>query len=587
MKDEVKSKFLTFFIFITIGFIVFAATLLYWSSIDLRSPNLQTSDAKMSLRGSILSADNYILANSQRLYKVVVDTRNIDPDKKDLFIKLYCLYTNDNENRVRKIIDADNGSVTLSYGIDSKNAEHLRSLAGKLLKLGVFKSYTKSNGIVFLHGMDIVQSGELRVYPYKDTLAPIVGYVRKIEQDAITRREGVKGIERFYEDRLSYAQDSYIVGYRDAINSIILNKKVKVKEPINGQNIQLSVPLKLQKMVERQLDLHKERLGAKEIIAVIMDSRTGQILSLADSNRYDANSFKKEDYPYLNIQAAEYAYEPGSVMKPIVYALLLKNGKVTPNDIVRTHGGKYTLGKYTITDEHRFESDWISAKNVIVYSSNIGMTQLAQKMDPEPYYSGLKTFGFGSRTGMDLAHENVGEIPSINNFAAETIRGSVGYGYSLNVNFLQLIKAFNVFNNNGLMVNPKIASYIIDKQNIRHDIKNDESVKVIDEDIAAIIQKTLIETVKEGTGTKAFVSGIVVGGKTGTAQIAQGGVYHRRYNSSFIGFANDNEGAKYTIGVLVVEPSRSYFGSQSAAPIFKDIVTTMIEDGKLRPALTE
>ncbi|MDR0762739.1 MAG: penicillin-binding protein 2 [Campylobacteraceae bacterium] len=581
MKDEVKSKFLTFFIFITMGFIVFISTLLYWSSIDLHSPNLQTSEAKMSLRGSVLSADNYMLANSQRLYKVVVDTRNIDTEKKELFIKLYCLYTNDNEGRVRKIINSDNGSVTLSYGIDSKSAEHLQSLAGKLLKLGVFKSYTKPNGIVFLRGMDIVQSGELRVYPYKDTLAPIVGYVRKVEQDAITRREGVKGIERFYEDRLSFAQDSYIVGYRDAINSIILNKKVKVKEPINGQNIQLSIPLKLQKMLEYQLDLHKKRLEAKEIIAVVMDSRTGQIISLASSNRYNINSFRKEDYPYLNIQAAEYTYEPGSVMKPIVYALLLKSGKVSPNDIVRTYSGKYSMGRYTITDEHRFESEWISAKDVIVYSSNIGMVQLAQKMDAEPYYSGLKAFGLGSKTGIDLAHENTGEMPSVNDFAKETIRSSVGYGYSLNVNFLQLIKAFNVFNNDGLMINPKIANYIIDKQNIRHDIRSDEPTRVISESIASIIQKTLIETVAKGTGTKAFVDGIIVGGKTGTAQIAQGGIYHKRYNSSFIGFANDNDGAKFTIGVLVIEPSRSYFGSQSAAPIFKDIVTTMIEDGKL------
>ncbi|MDR0762833.1 MAG: penicillin-binding protein 2, partial [Campylobacteraceae bacterium] len=74
---------------------------------------------------------------------------------------------------------------------------------------------------------------------------------------------------------------------------------------------------------------------------------------------------------------------------------------------------------------------------------------------------------------------------------------------------------------------------------------------------------------------------------TGTAQIAQGGIYHKRYNSSFIGFANDNDGAKFTIGVLVIEPSRSYFGSQSAAPIFKDIVTTMIEDGKLHRISSE
>ncbi|MDR1976986.1 MAG: penicillin-binding protein 2 [Campylobacteraceae bacterium] len=581
MNYEVKSKFTLFFILVTVGFVVFIATLLYWSSIDLRSPNLQMSEEKMSLRGSIISADNYVLSGSQRLYKVVVDTRNINPEKKELFIKLYCLYTNDKEARIKKIINQESGSVTLSYNIDSKNAEHLQSLAGKLLKLGVFKSYTRPNGIVFLHGMDIVQSGELRVYPYKDALSPIVGHVRKVEQDAITRRQGVKGIERYYEDRLSFAQDSYIIGYRDAINSIILNKKVKVKEPINGQDIQLSIPLKLQKMVERKLDLHKEKLGAKEIIAVVMESGTGKIVSLASSNRYDVNSFKKDEYPFLNIQAAEYIYEPGSVMKPIVYALLLKNGKIVPNDIVRTHNGRYTMGKFTITDEHRFESEWITAKNAIIHSSNVGMAQLAQKLDPESYFSGLKSFGFGQKSGVDLSQENAGAIPTVNQLTSEIARGSTGYGYGINVNFLQLIKAFNVFNNDGLMINPKIAEYIIDKQNIRHDIRNEEPQRVIPANIANSIKQTLIETVTEGTGTRAFVEGVTVGGKTGTAQMAQGGVYLRRYNSSFIGFANDNDGAKFTIGVLVIEPSRNYFGAQSAAPIFKDVVKGMIEDGKL------
>ncbi|MDR2789897.1 MAG: penicillin-binding protein 2 [Campylobacteraceae bacterium] len=587
MKDEVKSKFLTFFIFITIGFIVFIATLLYWSSIDLRSPNLQTSDAKMSLRGSILSADNYMLANSQRLYKVVVDTRNIDPEKKELFIKLYCLYTNDSEARVRKIINSEEGSVTISYSIDSKSAEHLQSLAGKLLKLGVFKSYTKPNGIVFLHGMDIIQSGELRVYPYKDTLSPIVGYVRKIEQDAITRREGVKGIERFYEDKLSFAQDSYIVGYRDAIDTIILNKEVRVKESISGQDIQLSVPLKLQKIIERKLDLHKVRLDAKEIIAVVMKSDTGDILSLASSNRYDANSLKQNDYPFLNIQSVEYIYEPGSVIKPIVYALLLKNGKITPKDIFRTHGGEYNMGKYNIKDEHKFQSEWITARDAIVYSSNVVMAQLGQKLDAAHYYEGLTAFGFGEKSGIDLAQENTGGKISANQFKSEITRAANAYGYGINVNFIQLIKAFNVFNNNGLMIKPKIVSSIIDRKNIIHEIKNEEPVRVIPEHIANTIQKTLIDTVKEGSGTRAFVEGITVGGKTGTAQIAQGGVYYKRYNSSFIGFANDNMGNKYTIGVLVIEPNRDYFGAQSAAPIFKDIALGMIEEGRLYSDLTQ
>ncbi|MDR0665788.1 MAG: penicillin-binding protein 2 [Campylobacteraceae bacterium] len=577
MDDKVKSKFLIFFIVVTVCFMIFIAALLYWSSVDLQRLNLQTSDTRMSLRGSILSADDYTLASSQRLYKVMVDTRNIDPEQKDLFVKLYSLYSNSDEGEVKKIIESKNGSVVLSYSMDSKSAKLLQSLGSKLLKRGVFKT----NGMSFLHGLDIIQSGESRVYPHKDTLSPIVGYTRKIEQNAITRREGVKGLERYYEDALSFAQDIYIAGYRDVIDTIILNRKVKVKEPINGQDIRLSIPLKLQKMVERKLDLHKTRLEAKEIIAVVMKSDTGDIISLASSNRYDANSLKQDDYPFLNIQSAEYIYEPGSVMKPIVYALLLNNGKINPKDIFRTYGGEYNMGRYTIKDEHKFKSEWISARDAIVYSSNVVMAQLGQKLDAREYYDGLRAFGFGEKSGIDLTYENGGDKISVNHFKNEIARSTIGYGYGINVNFMQLIKAFNVFNNDGLLINPKIVSYIVDKKNIIHEIKNEESVRVISENTANTIKQTLIDTVKDGSGTKAFVDGVITGGKTGTAQIAQGGVYHRRYNSSFIGFANDGSGSKYTIGVLVIEPSREYFSSQSAAPIFKDIVLCMLEEGKL------
>ncbi|MDR2081756.1 MAG: penicillin-binding protein 2 [Campylobacteraceae bacterium] len=583
MDDKVKSKFLIFFIAVTVFFLIFVIALLYWSNTDLQRLNLQTSDTRMSLRGSILSADNYTLASSQRLYKVMVDTRNIDPEQKELFIKLYSLYSGDDEKEVKKIIESKNGSVTLSYNTDAKSAKLLRSLGSKLLKRGVFKT----NGMSFLRGLDIVQSGESRIYAHKDTLSPIVGYTRKIEQDAITRREGVKGLERYYEDKLSFAQDIYIAGYRDVIDTIILNKEVRAKESINGQDIQLSIPLKLQKMIERKLDLHKERLEAKEIIAVVMKSDTGDILSIASSNRYDANSLKQNDYPLLNIQSVEYVYEPGSVIKPIVYALLLKNGVITSKDIFRTHGGEYNMGRYNIKDEHKFKSEWITARDAIVYSSNVVMAQLGQKLDAGQYHDGLTAFGFGEKSGIDLAQENAGDKISRNKLKSEITRATTAYGYGINVNFMQLIKAFNVFNNDGLLINPKIVNFIIDKKNIIHEIKNEEPVRVIPEHIANIIQKTLIDTVKEGSGTRAFVEGITVGGKTGTAQIAQGGVYYRRYNSSFIGFANDDNGAKYTIGVLVIEPLRDYFGSQSAAPVFKDITLGMIEEGKLHSNLTK
>jgi cell division protein FtsI (penicillin-binding protein 3) len=422
--------------------------------------------------------------------------------------------------------------------------------------------------------MDVTESGETRIYPYKDVLEPLLGYTNKINTGRIIRREGVKGIEKFYDDRLSSVQDSYLVGPRDISNSIILNKNSNGKEAIDGQSIQLSIPIKFQKIVEHTLDTHKERLGAKEVIAVVMKSDSGDILSLATSNRYDRTNVK--DIRLMNINAVEYTYEPGSVMKPIIYAILLRDKKIEPSDVVNGHGGRYRLGTFWITDEHKF--DWLSAENVIIYSSNIGIAQLAQKLDTLSYSKGLKDFGFTQKSQIDLSQENAGYIESLN---GEVYKGTVGYGYGLQVNFMQLIKAFNVFNNDGFIVAPKIASNIIDKFGKRHELGYDPKVAVISPDVARSVQRTLIKTILIGTGAKAKVEGVTVGGKTGTAEIKRGSL-SVGYNSSFIGFANDNNGAKYTIGVLVIEPSRSYFGAQSAAPIFKEITQKMIEEGYLK-----
>ncbi|MDR1554856.1 MAG: penicillin-binding protein 2 [Campylobacteraceae bacterium] len=577
---QVKNKFAIFFILIIFGFIVFVAMLLVWSNMDRDLPNFKASETKTALRGVILSQDNYTLAATKRLYEVSIDTRNLDPNKKDLFVKLYSIYSGDSEQNVRAAINKKSGSVILSYKIDSKQAEHLRSLAKTLLRLGVFKSYQNpQDGKVIFNGMDVVESGEMRIYPYKDTLEPLIGYTNKINMGRIVKREGVKGIERYYDDRLASIQDSYLVGSRDISNTIILNRNIQAKERIDGQGIQISIPLKFQKIVENTLDKYKKQLEAKEIITVVMKSDTGDILSIATSNRYDRNSVK--DISLMNINAVEYTYQPGSVMKPIIYAILLRENKVNPNDVVNIYGGKYKLGQFWIKDEHVFESNWVSAENIIVYSSNIGIAQLSQRLDTLSYYKGLTDFGITQRSQIDLSYENTGYIGSLN---GEVYKGNVGYGYGLHVNFMQLIKAFNVFNNDGFMVNPKIATFIIDKFGKRHEIGYDPKSSVLPENVAKTVQKTLIKAVTVGTGLKAQVDGITTGGKTGTAEIRKDGKIVG-YDSSFIGFANDDKGNRYTIGVLVIEPSRNYFGAQSAAPIFRDITLSMIEEGYLKKAL--
>ncbi len=582
-KDTRKIKILFLFTLVTLGFVIFIGTLFYWAQIDRRLPRLTYKEQIHATRGNIISSDNFKVATSKKLYKAVIDTRNIDPDKLDLFVNLYSLYSGDNRKRVKKRILSRRGSLVLSYKINPKNAKHLKSLARKLFRLGVFKTYhNKKTGISFLRGLNIVESGERRVYPVKKTLTPVIGYVKKIEKDGITKVTGVKGLERYYEDKLLSIQDTTVVGNRDISNTIILNRNSISSRRIDGYDIHTTVSLKLQKMIEDMLDKYKKDLDAKEIIASVMHSKSGAIIALASSNRFNPDFIRREDYKSLNVSAIEYAYEPGSVMKPITFALLLMAGKVNPYDLVRTYGGRFKYGRRVITDTHDYE--WLSAEDVIVHSSNIGIFQLAQKLDAIEFYQGLKDFGFTKRTNIDLPYEKRGKIPSIHRLKSETYKGTTSYGYGMTATFMQVLKAYNIFNNNGRMVTPYIAQYFEDPTGKKYPTIHDKETEILPISIAKRMQSILVKTVQKGTGVKAKIDGLMIGGKTGTAHIAERGGYVRKYNSSFFGFANDKKN-NFTIGVLVIEPKKKYhyFASMSAVPIFKEVVIRLIEEGYLAP----
>lgn len=578
-------KIIFLFFLVSIGFILFLGAAFYWSSVKRRLPTFVHKEINHALRGDIVSKDGFRVATSKKLYKVMLDTRNIDSGKKQLFIKLYSLYSGDDPKKVLKIINSHFGNVVLSYKIDSKRAKYLKNLARKLYMLRVFVTYenpkTKNS---FLHGMSIIESGEKRIYPAVDTLTPVVGYVRKIEKKSMTKVVGVKGLEKYYEDKLSPIQNSVLQGRRDIANTVILDRNSVFTKRVDGYNIYLNISLKIQKMIEKILDDKKKFLNAQEIVACVMESKTGSILALASSNRYNPDFIRRQDYSSLNVTAAEYLYEPGSVMKPFTFSLLLRAKKVNPFDLVRIFGGKYKIGRKTIRDSHSYE--WLSAEDVIVHSSNVGIAQLAQNLNSIEFYQGLKDFGFTFKSGIDLPYEARGDIPPLHRFKSEIYKATVGYGYGMRATFMQLIKAYNIFNNNGRVVTPRIANKFALKDGKSSKFDFLPQKQIISNPIAQRMKKILIRTVLKGTGKAAIYDGLEIGGKTGTAHIAKNGGYSENYNSSFFGFANDSK-HRYTIGVLVRDPKKRYYyyASLTAVPVFREIVDTLVEEGYLTPAV--
>ncbi len=541
-----------------------------------------------ALRGKIISSDDYTLSRSSKTYQATIFTQSIDPDKKELLIRLFSIYSGVDEEALRETIKTHKGYTVLADKIDANTAIRLKSLAYKLRRLKVFRTIKNSRGVALLYGLDITENGEERFFPLKDTLSPVLGYVRNTDDGKYTEVKGVKGLERSYEKYLNSNQNGSVKGMRDVASTIIRNKSSIVKARKDGMDIHLNIPLTLQRRVELTLDQMKALTQAKEIIAGVMESRTGKVIALASSERYDPDHIRKGDVYNLNPKFSEFLYEPGSVMKPITLAIALEHNKVTPDTWFDTKGGKLKISaRYTISDDEVFDS--LTATDIIVHSSNVGISKIAWRLSGKEFYQGFKKFGFGTATGIDLSRELVGKIKNSKQLSNKLHRANQAYGYGMMASFAQLWKAYSAFNNDGIAVTPRIVAYLQNGKGKKYRTPaRVENLHPVSKRVARQMKKILKKVVTDGTGKAAVYPGLEVGGKTGTAHIVEHRRYIDKYNSSFYGFVNDDKGNRYTIGVLAIRLNKRHmhFASQSAVPTFKKIVTNMIELGYLKPDLS-
>ena len=558
--------------------IVFFLAIYFTISEEKRNLSLIANKTDFKLRGTIYSSDGFSLASSEKLYKVSIIPQNISPEKKELFVNLFSIYSDIPKAIIEEKLK-NKGYTTLSYHITPTQASNLRSLNNKLNTYQVFQEFEENGKVYQKMGISIEVSGYSRQYPYEMMMEPLVGYTQKIHQEKITRVEGIKGIEKFAQNYLSGKNDGELEGNRDIGFNIIRNKDSKQIQKQDGLDIVLTIPLKLQKKIEAILDAHKQRLQAKEIVAGVMESSSGKILSLATSNRFDPKNIKKEDYSSLNITATETSFEPGSIIKPIIYAILLQKHMINSQESIDLNNGVYKIGRHTIRDDHPLKS--ATPPEILIKSSNIGMIKLTQDLSSQEFLDALKEYGFGTQTLIDLPYEGKGVLPDIAKLQG-SYKASVSYGYGFRATFVQLLRAYATFNNGGKLITPRTIDYLKNSQDEHYKLKIPAPYPIISEQTSEEMKKLLEEIVKKGTGKKAEVKGVVMGGKTGTARIFINGKYTKRYNSSFFGFADDDKRA-YTIGVVVLDPDvqEGYYGSQTAAPIFKEIIQLLLKENYL------
>jgi cell division protein FtsI (penicillin-binding protein 3) len=585
-----KNKISFLFLLLLLAMSIFLFSVLNTISSDRRIPSHNSTIYDRSFRGAIISADDYTLSSSQKTYQAVIRGASIDPEKKALFVKLFSIYSGIPEKKILKKFKNRKGkeikgNIILSKTINARSAMQLKALAYKLRKLDVFQSIKTRSGIEVVYGLDIIENGESRRFPLGDVLSPILGYVGDESDGRYTRPTGKKGLERAYEKHITSKKNGYFQGKRDVVGAVIHDKNSIKMQRVDGLDLHLNIPLALQRRVELMIDQMKLSIDADEIIVGIMESKTGKVLSLASSERYDPSHIRQKDIAALVPKFTEYPYEAGSVLKPLTVAIALDKKRITPDTWFKTGYKRFDItGGQSVSDDDYFES--LPVTDIIVHSSNIGTSQISWLLTGQEFREGLLKFGIAKKTGIDLSRDLPGSLKPLRLLNHKMHRANSSFGYGMMVTFTQLMKAYSAFNNDGLAMTPRLVDYLQDAKGNHYTLEPEiGNMQAVSKKAANQIHDILLEVVKRGTGVAAQYPGLEIGGKTGTAHIAKKGRYVREYHSSFYGFANDKEGHKYTIGVLVIRAKKryKYFASQSAVPTFRRITDILVELDYLKP----
>lgn len=406
-----------------------------------------------------------------------------------------------------------------------------------------------------------------RVYPYENITSHIIGYVDN-------NYSGKDGLEKLYEEKL-IGKDGELYVEKDAIGRPVSIDYDKSTPAISGNSFYLTIDKVYQKILVNELKQGIIDYKGKSGIGIIANPKTGEILALANVPDFNPNEYYKVSNLVRRNRALTDTYEPGSTIKSIILAILLEENIVSENDVVNTENGKYKIKGALIRDTHKFEK--LTVQEILEQSSNIGIIKLSDKISNRNFYKGLRDFGFGNLTSIDLIGESKGTLKKPDSYSGIS-KAFISHGYEISVTPIQMVMAYSALVNDGKLLQPYILKKIvnpngeIEKETTPTKIRN-----VISEETSERIRSIMLGVVENGTGFKAQQNNIYVGGKTGTTQKLINGRYSsKEYNSSFIGFfpADDPELVCF---ILVDSPQIGKYGSQVAAPIFGNITKKIME----------
>jgi stage V sporulation protein D (sporulation-specific penicillin-binding protein) len=402
---------------------------------------------------------------------------------------------------------------------------------------------------------------------------------------------GLYGVEATYDDVLS-GEDGVIYYQKDADGNQIASQTKILKEPVQGEDITLTIDSNIQLIAEKAVEQAAATWQTTTVTAIIMDTDTGELLAMATTPDYNLNDPYTLDANFAAANASElegmtddekllemyqnpgvsFIYEPGSTFKAITGAAALEEGVVTPETTVYC-AGSITIGEATIncaTGPHGTET----VSDAIATSCNPGLVQIIDQLDPDVFYQYVYNFGFGKTTGIELTGEESGIINRLsteNGGINEVDYATFSFGQGLATTPIQMITALNSVVNDGYYVEPTIIS---------EETKGEETEspkQIISKETSAAMREIMRKVVQYDSTMTALSEGYSIGGKTGTAEKFIDGEYSStKYVTSFYCFA-PVEDPQYSVYVVLDEPKAGAYGSTSAAPTAISLIEQVLD----------
>lgn len=404
----------------------------------------------------------------------------------------------------------------------------------------------------------------MRIYRYDTIAGQVLGYT-DIDNN------GLSGIELAFNEQLR-GRSGYVIMQRDGLGRRRPTVDYPRVEPINGNDLVLTLDLAIQSVAEEELRNGIERTKAESGLVVILDPATGEVLAMASYPGINPNQYSRMAPGLARNRIIADVFEPGSVFKVVTAAAAIDKQIISPAQTFYAEKGRYVIkGRpNAITDVHEYGT--LTFRDAIELSSNIVMAKAADRVGAENLYTTARDFGFGIRTGIELPGEVSGQLKKPKEWSRTTLH-TIAYGYEVGVTPLQIAAAYAAVANGGTLMRPFIVKQIVkDQTEVIAETTPQPIRRVITKATADTLRAFFRGVVERGTATTAKSTMVEIAGKTGTSRKLINGKYSTsEHTASFVGMFPANDPQMVCLVMLDKPNATGYYGGIATAPIVKRI----------------